>query len=567
MRQYTRLRPLGLRARLTLSFALGALLLSALLSLLTWNLTRESLLRQREDASIERVLANALTLRRSLGGTTDVASLLASLPTPSGAELALLSGGTWDARNPVEFAQSDVPAELIEQVAAGDAATVRTVVGDTTYQITGVPIPTLGAQYFEAVSLTDISQALDGLTISLLGASAVTTVAGGLVGFWASRRVLEPLRNVGLAAEAIAGGQLDTRLASGDDRDLDPLVASFNDMASALEERIERDTRFASEVSHELRSPLMTVAASMEVLENSRNQLGERGQKALDLMGADLERFRQLVEDLLEISRVDVGAVTLHLAPVLAAELVVQAVGATGRGDVPVRCGLEVDNAVVLVDKVRFFRVIDNLLANAANYAGGATGVEVLLHTDDEGTGWVRVAVEDAGSGVPADERGVIFDRFSRGREGGNRGADSGTGLGLALVAEHVRLHHGRVWVEDRPDGHAGARFVVELPALDDEHAVEGDGTYLGDDYGLDEVIGPPAGGPPTADADDSAIAASTVDPTASDDDGSGPLSRRHSAPAPAASGTTGPGGEPSASAGPGASGRQPADADQELTS
>ena len=488
MRRFVRLRPLGLRARLTLSFALGALLLSVLMSLLTWNLTRESLLRQREDSSIERVIANALTLRRSLGGTTDVASLLASLPTPTGAELALLSSGTWDARNPVEFAQSDVPAALIEQVSAGEAATVRTNVGDTTYQITGVPLPTVGAQYFEAVSLTDINQALDGLTISLLGASAVTTVAGGLVGFWASRRVLEPLRSVGMAAEAIAGGQLDTRLTSGDDRDLDPLVASFNDMASALEERIERDTRFASEVSHELRSPLMTLAASMEVLENTRDQLGDRGQTALDLMGADLERFRQLVEDLLEISRVDVGAVTLHLAPVQATELVVQAVGATGRGGVPVRDGLEVGNAVVLVDKVRFFRVIDNLLANAANYADGATGVEVSLHHDEELGDRVRIAVEDGGSGVSPEERGVIFDRFSRGREGGNRGADSGTGLGLALVAEHVRLHNGDVWVEDRPDGEPGARFVVELPALPSEDADEGDGSYLGDDYGLDEV-------------------------------------------------------------------------------
>jgi len=504
MRRFTRLQPLGLRARLTLSFALGALLLSVLLSLLTWNLTRESLLRQREDSSIERVLANALTLRRSLGGTSDVASLLASLPTPTGAELALLAGGTWDARNPVEFAQSDVPAELFNQVAAGDVATVRTAVGDTVYQITGVPLPTVGAQYFEAVSLTDISQALDGLTISLLGASAVTTVAGGLVGFWASRRVLEPLRNVGLAAEAIAGGQLDTRLASGDDRDLDPLVASFNDMASALEERIERDTRFASEVSHELRSPLMTVAASMEVLENSRDQLGERGQTALNLMGADLERFRQLVEDLLEISRVDVGAVTLHLAPVQATELVVQAVGATGRGSVPVRYGLDVGNAVVLVDKVRFFRAIDNLLANATNYAGGATGVEVSLHRDGDGDEWVRIAVEDGGSGVPPEERDVIFDRFSRGREGGNRGADSGTGLGLALVAEHIRLHRGRVWVEDRPDGASGARFMVELPALHAEGEADGDVGYLGEDYGLDEVTGetPAVTAIPAADAE-----------------------------------------------------------------
>ncbi len=156
----------------------------------------------------------------------------------------------------------------------------------------------------------------------------------------------------------------------------------------------------------------------------------------------------------------------------------------------------------VLVDKVRFFRAIDNLLANAANYAGGATAVEVALHTtdDEEVIHTVRIAVEDSGAGVPEEERHVIFDRFSRGREGGNRGADSGTGLGLALVDEHIRLHNGRVWVDDRADGEAGARFIMELPVIpgttpdsdpntDAESGGEdGDGAYMGDDYGLDAV-------------------------------------------------------------------------------
>jgi K+-sensing histidine kinase KdpD len=87
----------------------------------------------------------------------------------------------------------------------------------------------------------------------------------------------------------------------------------------------------------------------------------------------------------------------------------------------------------------------------------------------------VRIAVEDAGHGVPESERELIFDRFSRGTAGGNRGADSGTGLGLALVDEHVRLHGGRVWVEDRHDGKAGARFVIELPALLDDDELPDD--------------------------------------------------------------------------------------------
>jgi two-component system, OmpR family, sensor histidine kinase MtrB len=500
-----RLRPLGLRARLILSFALGALLLSVVLSTITWNLTRESLLRQRESSAVTRVFANALNLQRSLGGgqSLDMATLLSSLPTPDGAQLALNVNDVWDARNPVEFSRNDVPVDLLAAVESGRVARMRTQVRDTTYLVIGVPLPAAGAQYFEAVPLTDVRQTLDGLAISLLGASAVTTLAGGLVGFWASRRVLEPLRNVGLAAEAIAGGQLDTRLTSGDDHDLDPLVASFNDMVEALENRLERDTRFASEVSHELRSPLMTLAATLEVLENQRDELPERARTALELMRADMDRFRQLVEDLLEISRVDVGAVVLHLAPALVAELVVQAVALSSHGPVPVRFDDSLQETVVVVDKVRFSRTIDNLLANAANYADGATGVEVALvpGTEDAETGEVTpdtvvIAVEDAGAGVPEEEREVIFDRFSRGREGGNRGADSGTGLGLALVDEHIRLHGGRVWVEDRPDGQSGARFVIELPVAPDTSDASDDGAgYVDDDYGLETVDDETEGG------------------------------------------------------------------------
>ena len=85
----------------------------------------------------------------------------------------------------------------------------------------------------------------------------------------------------------------------------------------------------------------------------------------------------------------------------------------------------------------------------------------------------VQIAVEDRGNGVIEAEREAIFDRFSRGGAGGRRGSDSGVGLGLALVSEHIHLHGGRVWVEDRPDGEMGARFVVELPIQPDEDETE----------------------------------------------------------------------------------------------
>ena len=83
----------------------------------------------------------------------------------------------------------------------------------------------------------------------------------------------------------------------------------------------------------------------------------------------------------------------------------------------------------------------------------------------DEPLTHVQVAVEDHGPGVPVEERALIFERFARGVTAGRRSGSEGAGLGLALVDEHVRIHGGRVWVEDRLDGSPGARFVIELPA------------------------------------------------------------------------------------------------------
>ena len=147
----------------------------------------------------------------------------------------------------------------------------------------------------------------------------------------------------------------------------------------------------------------------------------------------------------------------------LVAEMVIQAVSVIGGGGVPVMYDEDVSEVVVQVDKRRFGRVIANLLDNAEKYAGGATRRRPSTRVDDA----VQIAVEDDGPGVPEEERDRIFDRFSRGSESGNALTDSGVGLGLALVDEHVRLHGGRVWVEDRRGEQVGARFVVELPMVE----------------------------------------------------------------------------------------------------
>jgi two-component system sensor histidine kinase MtrB len=457
---------LGLRARLTLTFALGAALLSAVLSIITFGLTRENLLNQREQSAVSQTLRNAATLADQIESSTDPDVIekvvINSLPTPEGALPVLRYNDAWYAANSLRFGNDTIPIALRVRVDEGEPARMRTTVAGDPVLVVGVPIPALGAQYYEGVSLREMQRTLEGLGISLLGASVLTTVAGGLLGFWAARRVFRPMLDVGRAADAIAGGRLDTRLPTGTDPDIDRLAKPFNEMAQALQERIERDGRFASEVSHELRSPLMTLAASVEVLENSRDEIPDRARTALDLLSADVDRFQQLVEDLLEISRFDVGAIKLHLEDVLITEMVIQAVSVLGGGGIPVRYDENVGDVIVRVDKRRFGRVLANLLDNAEKYAGGATSV-IIRRADD----MVRIAVEDHGEGVPESDRDIIFDRFSRGSGSGNRSMDSGVGLGLALVDEHVRLHGGRVWVEDRPDGEPGARFVVELPIVE----------------------------------------------------------------------------------------------------
>jgi signal transduction histidine kinase len=172
------------------------------------------------------------------------------------------------------------------------------------------------------------------------------------------------------------------------------------------------------------------------------------------------------------MSRFDAGAIHLDLSEVFAAEMVERSVSALVGSTVPVVVDPRTAEAVVRVDKRRMGQVIANLLDNAQKYGDGAVAVRV-----EHAEGAVRIAVEDAGPGVPEDERDVIFDRFSRGSAGGRRGDDFGTGLGLALIREHVHLHGGTVWTEDRPDGAPGARFVIELPLvdLDEDDEDEGD--------------------------------------------------------------------------------------------
>jgi signal transduction histidine kinase len=271
---------------------------------------------------------------------------------------------------------------------------------------------------------------------------------------------MRPLKRITDAASQIASGDLGTRVAPEHDRDLEPLVNSFNGMADAVQARIQREERFASDVSHELRSPITALAAATDVLDGRRDEVPERTRQAIDVVITQVRRFDQMVLDLLELSRIDAGAADSHVEPVVLAQLCARIARRFGFDALPVE--VQPDAPVtVAIDRVRFERILGNLLDNAMHHAGGPTRIVIGKGPDT----FVDVAVEDAGGGVPESERARIFERFARSSASRHR---VGTGLGLALVAEHVHALGGEVWVEDRPGG--GARFVVRLPRGDHHH-------------------------------------------------------------------------------------------------
>jgi signal transduction histidine kinase len=444
-------------------FGLGALVLSLFLALATYNYSRGNLTREREESAVEQVYENASRVASDL--RSNPANIQSSIERLGADRPLVLFRGTWTG-NDARFSSDDLPGGLLDAVVERRQPTQQRIEVDGELVLAvGIPLDDVDAAYFEFPSLNDVRSTLNSVRFALVIAAAVTTVLGIVLGAIAASRSVRPLAAASQAAQAFADGRLDTRLEESDDPDLAALTASFNNMASALQSRVERDARFTSDVSHELRSPLMTLSASVEVMQARRDEMPERAQAALDLLVADVARFQGLVEDLLEISRFDAGAVRLNVEQMLVGEFVLQAVAVSSLPGTSVLVAPNADELVISGDKRRLARAIANLIDNGRLHGGGELEVSVFVPDDEDPPSQVWITVEDHGPGVPVEERDLVFERFARGGVAGRRSSSEGAGLGLALVDEHVKLHRGRVWVEDRHDGLEGACFIIELPA------------------------------------------------------------------------------------------------------
>ncbi|MFQ6395367.1 sensor histidine kinase [Nocardia sp. KC 131] len=301
----------------------------------------------------------------------------------------------------------------------------------------------------------DLQSDLELLRNVLIGCAFVATLIGAAVGWWASKRVLTPLQQVSRTAARIAAGDLTTRLPETRDQDLTTTVESFNTMVDSLQRRIEREHRLVGDVSHELRTPLTTLMAGVGVLNRHSGEFPERPRRALELVTDEVDHLRRLLDDLLALARAEAGMHRGDVDPMSVGELLTHTLADSMHAPELLTVA---EDVTVAGRKLELERAVVNLLANADRHGGGVVAVTVCRDSGD-----AVITIDDAGPGVPAADRVRIFERFVTVRS--RRSTATGTGIGLALVAETVAAHRGRVECADRPGG--GARFSIRLPGLD----------------------------------------------------------------------------------------------------
>ncbi|WP_432490912.1 ATP-binding protein [Kineococcus gypseus] len=270
-----------------------------------------------------------------------------------------------------------------------------------------------------------------------------------------ARGMTSPLREMTAAARAMATGDYSRRVRSTSSDEVGELADAFNRMAQDLE-AVDRERReLVANVSHELRTP---VSALHAVMENLVDGVTEPDRETLGTALAQTERLGRLVEQLLDLSRLDAGAVSLDreelaLEPFL--EQAARAMSMTGR-DVRYAVAVDPPGLSVEVDSARLHQVVANLLDNASRHSPPGGTVRVSAHAAGP---VVRISVQDEGPGIADADRERVFERFQR----GSARTDGGTGLGLAIARWAVQLHGGTIRVGPTPPG-GGCRIDVHLP-------------------------------------------------------------------------------------------------------
>jgi signal transduction histidine kinase len=289
-------------------------------------------------------------------------------------------------------------------------------------------------------------------------AAGLCALAGALL---LGRQILRPLDRLRDASALLASGDLSARASESGPRELRELGIAFNEMASNIEHLFDARRELVAWASHDLRTPLASLRAMVEALEDGLAEPAEY----LPALRAQTELLSELVENLFELARIDASALALELREASLGELVAScleslAADARARG-VRLESRLDPADPRVRVAPEKVQRVLLNLVTNAVRHSKPEGAVSVVVHAD---TDHVVVAVEDSGDGLAPGAEQRMFERFWRG-DGSRTRSSGGAGLGLAIAQGLVHAHGGTIWAENRSEGGARVAFTLPLAA------------------------------------------------------------------------------------------------------
>jgi two-component system sensor histidine kinase MtrB len=380
----------------------------------------------------------------------------------------------WPAPN-LETARTVIPEDLHRRVADLGMVSHKVVVTPAeTYLVYGAPVYTPrwsyeGVELYYMVPLTgEVNVSNDfRATLSIAGTALVLLLA--ILVVLVTRLVARPVRQAAQTAQRLSAGLLDQRMEVRGEDELALLADAFNQMATSLQRQIVRleemsrlQRRFTSDVSHELRTPLTTVRMAADLIHSERESFDPAVARSAELLQTELDRFEELLTDLLEISRFDAGFAMLEAEPTdlggLVRRVADRLTSVANRADVHIEVAVPDSPVIAEIDARRVERILRNLVDNAIDHAEGRP-VVITLGSDSQA---VAVTVRDMGMGLKNGEERLVFNRFwrsdpSRARQTG------GTGLGLSISFEDARLHGG--WLEAWGAPGEGAIFRLTLPA------------------------------------------------------------------------------------------------------
>jgi two-component system sensor histidine kinase MtrB len=449
-----------LRRRLAVTFALVAAIATGALALGTYLVVRSSRLDDSVDGALAQARTNLVlagTVLQGSSATQDVAGLLELYARRPGFETVGLTAGEAFSSS-FSFGTVQIPAGVQRLVRTGDLAYERVPIAGTPYLVAGGRAPPSQAELYFFFSEEALHDDLGQLRTILLSGWGIVVALSAAAGALVARRVLRPVAQASTAAHALAEGLLETRLPVETDDEFGAWAASFNEMAEALEEKIRalleaqaRERRFTSDVAHELRTPVTALVGEAALLREHLDRMPLEAQRPAQLLVDDVARLRRLVDELMEISRLDAGREDMRTEPVDLGHLAAALVRSRG-WDTSV--SLKSEDVVVATDPRRAERILGNLVENALVHGGHDVAVQIGRDGSD-----ALVEVSDRGPGIAPEHLPHVFERFYK---ADSARASGGSGLGLAIALENAKLLGGGIEVWSEPG--SGSRFTLTLP-------------------------------------------------------------------------------------------------------